>query len=85
MTDYQDDLTSPSPHPVRSKTETAKLVAGAVLLVVLVLFVVVNTEKTRIDFLVGSVDMPLVVVLLVTAAIGGAITELFRYARNRRK
>ena len=84
MTDYQDDLTAPA-HPARSKKETAKLAAGAVLLVLLVLFVVANTRKTEIDFLVAEVDLPLVIVLLVTAVIGGAITELLRFARNRRK
>jgi uncharacterized integral membrane protein len=75
--------TQPTPAG-RSTKETAKLAAGAALLVLLVLFVVANTDKTRISFLVTDVDLPLIVVLVATAVFGGLIAELLRHLRNRR-
>ena len=80
MTDHQ----TPTPPVSRSRKETAKLVGGAVLLVLLVLLVAFNTDTTRISFLVVDVDLPLIVVLVVTALFGAAIAELFRYQRHRR-
>jgi uncharacterized integral membrane protein len=67
----------------RSKKDTVRLIAGAVLLVLLVLFVVANTDKTKIDFLVTDVDLPLILVLAVTAVLGALVYELFRFRRNR--
>lgn len=78
MSDHQ------SQPPSRSAKETVHLVGGGALLVLLVLFVAVNTDKTKINFLVADVDLPLIVVLVVTALFGAAIAELFRYQRNRR-
>lgn len=85
MTDDREPApTSPEP-PAYSTKDKAKLAAGAGLLVLFVLFVVINTDQTEVDFLITSVDLPLVVVLLVTAILGGAMTELLRYQRNRRR
>ncbi|MCW2621795.1 MAG: hypothetical protein JWL64_1397 [Frankiales bacterium] len=67
----------------RSKKDTARLVAGIVLLVLLVLFAVANSDKTTIDFLVADVDIPLILVLLVTAVVGAAVWELFRFLFRR--
>jgi uncharacterized integral membrane protein len=73
---------SPS-RPARSRKETARLAVGALLLVLLVLFVVANTRKTKIDFLVADVELPLILVLAVTAVVGAAIYQLFRFRRSR--
>jgi uncharacterized integral membrane protein len=67
----------------RSKKEIARLALGAVLLVLLVLFIVANTDKTKIEFLVTDVELPLVLVLAITAVVGAAVFELFRFRRNR--
>lgn len=75
----------PSERGPRSTAETARLVVAGVLLVLLVLFIVANTDKTEIDFLVGSVDVPLILVLLVTAAVGAIISELARFRRKRHR
>ena len=61
-----------------------RLVTGAVVLVLLTLFVVVNTDDVTVQFLVGQVTLPLVVVLLATAVLGGLISSLF-FASRRRK
>lgn len=85
MTDDREPAPIPPESPAYSTKEKAKLATGAGLLVLFVLFVVINTDQTEVDFLVTSVDLPLVVVLLVTAILGGAMTELLRYQRNRRR
>ena len=62
---------------------TIRLVLGGVVLVLLTLFVVVNTDDVTIKFLVGDVTLPLVVVLAVTAVLGGLIASLFFASRRR--
>ncbi|RBY92864.1 lipopolysaccharide assembly protein LapA domain-containing protein [Blastococcus sp. TF02A-30] len=54
--------------------------------VVLVLFVVFNTQTVDISLVFGNVDAPLVVALLIAAALGAAIgwlTSLVLRARRR--
>ncbi len=69
----------------REARRTAKLALGAVLLVLLTIFAVSNSDSTDIDFLVGDpVEVPLILVLLVTAVLGAVIYELFRFTRARR-
>lgn len=67
----------------RSKRETFQLAGAGFLALVLVVFVLLNTDKTEIDFLVTSVEMPLVLVLLGTALLGAVIAELVRFQRRR--
>jgi uncharacterized integral membrane protein len=54
--------------------------------VVLVLFVVFNTQAVDVDLVFGNVDAPLVVALVVAAALGGLVVGLAGWAlRTRRK
>ncbi len=68
----------------RSPVQTAKVAVGAVLLVLLTLFVVFNTGDVPVSFVFGGdKQVPLIVVLVVTAAVGALLAELFRARRNR--
>lgn len=68
----------------RSPARTAKTVVGALLLVMLTLFVVFNTEDVPVSFVFGDdKQVPLIVVLVVTAAVGALLAELFRVRRKR--
>lgn len=68
----------------RSPVRTAKIAVGAALLVLLTLFVVFNTDDVPVSFVFGSEkQVPLIVVLIVTAAVGALLAELFRVRRNR--
>ena len=69
----------------RDVGRVVRLVIGAVMLVLLTLFVVVNTDDVTVGFLVGEVTLPLVVVLLVTAVLGGLISSLFFASRRRKR
>lgn len=65
----------------RGPRETTRLVALVVLVVVLTLFVVFNTDSVQVDFVVAEVRLPLIVVLVGTAVLGGLIAGLI--ARRR--
>jgi uncharacterized integral membrane protein len=74
------DGPSPSARPARHTGRTiGRTVAIALLLfvtVVLVLFVVFNTQTVDISLVFADVRAPLVVALLIAAALGGAIVAL---------
>ena len=79
------DRASTTRAAARDVGRIVRLVVGAVVLVLLTLFVVVNTDDVTVQFLVGEVTLPLVIVLLVTAVLGGVISSLFFASRRRRR
>jgi hypothetical protein len=48
-----------------------RAVLAAVLLVLLVAFVLDNTREVRVGYVIGDATMPLIIVLVVTAVVGG--------------
>lgn len=55
----------------------------AILLSLLVVaFAVANTESTKVDYVFGDTEAPLIVVLLATAVVGALIAALLRHRRN---
>ncbi len=62
-----------------------RLVVGAMLGAALTLFVVQNTGKVEVEWLVFETRQPLWLVLLVTAAVTLVVVELVGGARRRRK
>ncbi len=79
----QDDDLEPTPAPGRSVS--AGMVLGAVLGAALVLFVVQNTRRITVEWLVFETRQPLWLVLLVTAAVSAVVVELVSGARRRRR
>jgi uncharacterized integral membrane protein len=69
----------------RSGRDTAKLVAIAVLAIVLIVFVIANTDSVTIDFLLTDVEIPLIFVLLGTAILGAILDRLFTMWRRNRE
>ncbi|MEI4273138.1 lipopolysaccharide assembly protein LapA domain-containing protein [Klenkia sp. LSe6-5] len=55
-----------------------------VVTVVLVLFVVFNTQTVRVSLVFGVVDLPLVVALLAAAVLGALIVALLSIRARRR-
>ncbi len=52
--------------------------------VVLVLFVVFNTQSVRVSLVFGVVDLPLVIALLAAAVLGGLLVALLSIRARRR-
>jgi uncharacterized integral membrane protein len=67
----------------RNRRETTKIVLVVILAVVLVAFVVANTDSVNVSFLVADFDVPLIFVLIVTAIMGAVIDRLFQARRRR--
>jgi uncharacterized integral membrane protein len=65
--------------------DTAKIVAIVVIAIVLVVFVLANTRRVRIDFVVGDLRIPLIFVLVGTAILGAILDRLFTAWRHRRR
>jgi uncharacterized integral membrane protein len=71
--------------PNRSFGDNVRMgIAGAIVLL-LGLFVIVNTDKTKIDFLVDDVEMPLFVILVATAILGAIAGQLIAYLVRRER
>lgn len=82
------DPTPPAAAP-RSRRKSAGRTINAVLLValtvILVLFVVFNTQTVRVSLVFGVVDLPLVIALVVAAVLGGLIVALLSLRARRRE
>ena len=79
---------SQQPHssrPERSASEQVRLGAAGVLLVILAIFVLKNTDRTRVDFVFTDVRMPLIFVLIGTAVVGAATSHLLMWVYRRRR
>ena len=66
-----------------------KLVISIILISVMVLFVYLNTDLVSIDYLVGSVDVSLALLVLFAFAAGLAsgwlLNSYLRFSRKRKK
>ena len=75
------DLTVPSPGRVRSRRERARPVVAAVLGGLAVLFAVLNFDEVDVNWLFGTWQTPLIVVIVVSFVLGGGAG--FLLARRR--
>jgi len=55
-----------------------KLVVAAIVGVILIVFAVLNTHDTNVDFIADSVNAPLIVVIVVSAFLGMLLGALLR-------
>jgi len=66
-----------------------KLVISIILISITVLFVYLNTDLVSIDYLAGSVDVSLALLVLLAFAagltIGWLLNSYLRFSRNRKK
>ena len=69
----------------RSRSDQLKQVAGLVAIVAVVLFAVLNTQSVTIHWIVTTTRTPLIVALLLAAALGALGGWGFSYARRRRR
>ena len=67
----------------RSLGDNLRLVGGVTLLLGLLLFLAQNFDKTQISFLWFDWDLPLVLALILSAAVGSIATWLFATFRGR--
>lgn len=59
--------------------------ATGLAVLLLAIFVLVNTEEVKVDFLIGDTTMPLIIALLISAALGAVIGYVGPLVRQRRR
>jgi uncharacterized integral membrane protein len=69
----------------RSRRDLARLVVGLVLVAALVAFVLGNSQTVSVSFVFTTTSVPLIWVLLVTAALGAVTDRLVTVVRSRRR
>jgi uncharacterized integral membrane protein len=62
-----------------------RLLVGGLIAVVLIVFILSNSETTTVSFLMLDWDVPLWIVLAGTALLGAAVGALLTHLRQRRK
>jgi uncharacterized integral membrane protein len=66
-------------------TQKIRMIVGWALLILLVIFVVLNSRRVYIDFLIGGADMPLAIALILSAAMGAGSVFALRFLKSGRK
>ena len=69
----------------RSRRDQLRLAGGAVAIVVATAFVLSNTQKVRIDWVVATTETPLILALLVAILLGAALGILAVRQQRRRR
>jgi len=68
------------------KAANTRLVAAGILGVLAAVFAVINLDKVEVDWLVGSWQTPLIVVIAVSMLLGAGLDRLLvRRARKRKQ
>jgi uncharacterized integral membrane protein len=77
----------PSTAPVKDKRRfTAGQVLGVLLVIVLIIFIVENTDKVDVRLVGPEVrDVPLAVALIIAALLGALVTLLIMWRHSRRR
>jgi uncharacterized integral membrane protein len=71
--------------PAAAKPRRAGALVGAVAGGVAVLFAVLNSQSVKVDWLVSTTRTPLIVVIVISAAVGHASGQLLARRRRRSK
>ena len=61
-----------------------KLISIGVLVLVLVIFAIANTHDVQVDYVVGSFDSSMIVVIVISALVGAGLGALLMHRRDSR-
>jgi uncharacterized integral membrane protein len=75
----------PLPEPVKTRPAVAKTLIAAMLAVLFIGFLLVNSEDVVVEFLWWDGSLPLWLILVISALTGIVIWELAGYLRRRRR
>jgi uncharacterized integral membrane protein len=78
------DAVSTPEGPKKGRDLTSKTVAAVAVAILLIAFGLSNRDDVPIDWLVGTTDTPLIVVILVSAGLGALIGGLAVKRSSRR-
>ena len=69
----------------RSRREVARTSALVVLAVLVTLFAVLNTGKVKVDWIFGSGEAPLIIVIVVSLLVGVILTHFAERRGSKRR
>ena len=69
----------------RSRREVARTSALVVLAVLVTLFAVLNTDKVKVDWIFGSGEAPLIIVIVVSLLVGVILTHFAERRGSKRR
>jgi uncharacterized integral membrane protein len=69
----------------RSRAATVKLVVIGLIALFAILFIVLNTRDTKIDFVFGTAHVSVIWVIVLSIALGFALGALLPQLRRRRR
>jgi uncharacterized integral membrane protein len=69
----------------RSRRELARTSALVVLAVLVTLFAVLNTDKVKVDWIFGSGEAPLIIVIVVSLLVGVILTHFAERRGSKRR
>jgi uncharacterized integral membrane protein len=75
----------PSGQQPRSKRELARTVGLVLLAVLITLFAVLNLEKVKVNWILGSGEAPLIIVIVVSLLVGIVLTHFTELRLRRRR
>ena len=76
---------SGSAHQKRSRREVARTTGFVVLAVLITLFAVLNLESVKVNWIFGTGEAPLIIVILISLLVGIVLTYLVNRRTNRRR
>lgn len=86
MSDQAERTPAKRPGDKPDKTASTRLAAAGVLGALAVVFAVINLDKVEVDWLIGSWQTPLIVVIVVSMLLGAGLDRLLvRRARKRKE
>jgi uncharacterized integral membrane protein len=69
----------------RSRREQARTGAWVILAVVITLFAVLNTEEVKVNWIIGSGHVPLIIVIVISLLVGIILTHFAERRAGRRR
>jgi len=75
----------PKAHGRRSTRERARAVGPLLLAVVFIVFAVLNLEEVKVNWIFGSGDAPLIIVIVISVLVGCVLTHFAERVGRRRR
>jgi uncharacterized integral membrane protein len=76
---------TPAPKKRRRPREQARLVAGVVLGALAAAFAVLNLDKVQVNWILGTFQTPLIIVIAVSLLVGVLLDRFFEASRRRQR
>ena len=69
----------------RSRRERSRTAAAVLLAILITLFAVLNVKDVKVNWIVGSGEAPLIIVIVVSLLVGGLLTHFAERRRAKKR